>query len=102
MGVADPLRPPPGRPPLNRGLVHAGGPRLEQQPGGGQQRGAGRPYPPRSEQVVVRGTGQLSKRTWELHHDPSIASGGEVYDLSAIRIVTPKQHDMLGKKEMDQ
>ena len=56
------------------------------------------PYPPRSEQIVVQSTGQPSQRTWELHHDPAIGRGGEVYDLSTLRVVTPRQHDALGKK----
>jgi hypothetical protein len=57
------------------------------------------PYPPRSEQVIIRGTGQLSQRTWELHHDPAIGRGGDVYDLSNIRIFTSKQHDAVDKVE---
>ncbi len=56
------------------------------------------PFPYRSEQVVIRGTGQLSDRTWELHHDPAIGQGGEVYDLSNIWIVTPRQHDAITKR----
>lgn len=57
------------------------------------------PYPPASEQVIQRNTGQLSKRTWELHHDPALHKGGPVYDLSTIRVVTPKQYDILGNEE---
>lgn len=53
------------------------------------------PYPPNSEQVIIRSTGKLSQRPWELHHDPSIGRGGAVYDLSNIRVVTPRQHDQL-------
>ena len=56
------------------------------------------PYPVRSEQVVVQSTGKPSQRTWELHHEPAIGQGGEVYDLSALRVVTPRQHDALTKK----
>ena len=31
----------------------------------------------------------------ELHHNPEIAKGGSVYDLSTIRVVTPDQHDSI-------
>lgn len=61
-------------------------------------RGGSAPYPIRSEQVVVRSTGKPSQRTWELHHEPAIGQGGEVYNLSALRVVTPRQHDALTKK----
>jgi len=57
------------------------------------------PYLPQSEQVIVSRTGKLSQWPWELHYDPAIGRGGVVHDLSAIRIVTPRQHDMLGKQE---
>ncbi len=60
------------------------------------------PYPPGSEQVIVASTGRLSDRTFELHHDPTVGLGGAVYDLSTIRVVTPRQHDMLGRKENSQ
>ena len=56
------------------------------------------PYPPESEQVVVAGSGELSHRTWELHHEPAIKNGGPVYDLSTIRMVSPQQHDRLEKR----
>jgi hypothetical protein len=56
------------------------------------------PYPPDSEQVAIRGTDRRSRHTWELHHNPSIGQGGEVYDLSAIRVATPKQHDNFSNK----
>ena len=46
------------------------------------------PYPPNSEQVIIRSTGKLSQRPWELHHDPGIGRGGAVYGLSTIRVVT--------------
>ena len=32
---------------------------------------------------------------WELHHSPAIGKAGPVYDLSAIRVVTPAQHDRI-------
>src|SRR3978361_950663 len=51
---------------------------------------AGRPSPTRVEQQR------------ELHHDPAIGRGGEVYDLSTLRVVTPRQHDAFSKKEGDQ
>jgi hypothetical protein len=57
------------------------------------------PHPLRSEQVIIGGTGRLSVRAFELHHDPAIGLGGPVYDLSTIRVVTPRQHDALGRKE---
>jgi hypothetical protein len=60
------------------------------------------PFPPDSEQVVIGSSGKLSDRTFELHHDPAIGAGGAVYDLSTIRVVTPKQHDMLGRKGINQ
>jgi hypothetical protein len=56
------------------------------------------PYPPKSEQVIIGSTGELSDRTFKLHHDPAIGLGGAVYDLSTIRVVTPKQHDVLSRK----
>jgi hypothetical protein len=56
------------------------------------------PYPPKSEQVIIGSTGELSDRTFELHHDPAIGLGGAVYDLSTIRVITPKQHDVLSRK----
>jgi hypothetical protein len=56
------------------------------------------PYPPKSEQVIIGSTGELSDRTFELHHDPAIGFGGPVYDLSTIRVVTPKRHDVLSRK----
>ena len=55
------------------------------------------PFPLRSEQVTIGSTGALSRRPYELHHDPAIGQDGPVYDLSTIRIVTPKQHDLLEK-----
>lgn len=59
------------------------------------------PYPPRSEQVIVQSTSRPSQRTWKLHHDPAIGRGGEVYDLSKLRVVTPRLHDALSEKESD-
>lgn len=45
--------------------------------------------------------GSSRGRVWELHHDPAIAQGGAVYDLSNITVVSPKQHERLhyGEKE---
>ncbi len=60
------------------------------------------PYPPDSEQVVIGKSGKLSDRTFELHHDPAIGLGGPVYDLSTIRVVTPRQHDTISRKENNQ
>ena len=56
------------------------------------------PRPPESEQVLIGSSGKLSDRTFELHHDPAIGLGGPVYDLSTIRVVTPRQHDALGRR----
>ncbi len=43
--------------------------------------------------------GSSRGRVWELHHDPAIAQGGQVYDLSRITIVTPAQHAKLHNGE---
>ncbi len=56
------------------------------------------PYPPDSQQVVIGSSGKISDRAFELRHDPAIGLGGPVYDLSTIRVVTPRQHDELGRR----
>ena len=57
------------------------------------------PFPPREQQVTIRRTGELSKRSWELHHAPAIVRGGPIYDLSTLRVVTPRQHDSFRDKD---
>lgn len=32
------------------------------------------------------------RERFELHHDPPISEGGEVYDMDNLRITTPKRH----------
>ena len=50
------------------------------------------PLAPLSEQVGNR-------KRYELHHVNHIADGGEVYDVDNIRVITPKQHIQLHKKQ---
>jgi hypothetical protein len=56
------------------------------------------PFPVGKEQVTIRSTGKPSRRPWEVHHEPAIEQGGNVYDLSGLRVVTPRQHDALTKR----
>ncbi|HGA3340060.1 TPA: HNH endonuclease signature motif containing protein [Enterobacter roggenkampii] len=36
---------------------------------------------------------------YELHHKKSIQDGGEVYDIDNLRVLTPKRHVEIHKKE---